>query len=125
VRQDGSESGHAEDPEPRHYVFPPVRQGGAVSCARLVAGLVGPSRDDGDAIVGGHLLIGGVHVRLVTVRAGDPRSQVVADHYLVTAAHELKCVGVTAHPVQELLGGEGLGEQVARRPGHGDEQLGS
>jgi len=31
------------------------------------------------------------------------------------------CAG---HPVQELLGGEGLGVEVVRRPGDGDEQLG-
>jgi hypothetical protein len=87
-------------------------------------GLVGPRRDDRDAIVGCHLLVGGVHVGLVTVRPGDARTQVVADHDLVTAAHELEGVGVRGHPVQELLGGNGLREKVVRRAGDRHEQLG-
>ena len=62
----------------------------------LVAGLVGPRRDDGDPVVGGHLLIGGVHVGLVAVRLGDARAEVVADHDLVTAPHRLEGVHVRA-----------------------------
>ncbi len=74
--------------------------------------------------MGRHLLEGGVHVGLVTVRPGDARSQIVADHDLVASPHEFEGVGVRGHPVQELLGGEGLGVEVVRRPGDGDEQLG-
>jgi hypothetical protein len=90
----------------------------------LVAGLVGPRRDDRHAVVGRHLLVGGVHVGLVTVRPGDAGPKVVADHDLVTAAHELEGVGVRGHPVQELLGCKGLGEQVVRGACDRHEQLG-
>ena len=90
----------------------------------LVSWLVGARRDDRDAIVGGHLLIGGVHVGLVTVRPGDARAEVVTDHDLVTTAHRLEGVHVGRHPVQQLLGGKCLGEQIARRTSHCDEQLG-
>jgi len=74
--------------------------------------------------VGRHLLEGGVHIGLVTVRPGDAGPKVVADHDLVTAAHEFEGVGVRGHPVQELLGGEGLREEVVRRASDRHEQLG-
>ena len=45
--------------------------------------------------MGGHLLIGGVELWLVAVSAGDPRTQVVADHDLGAASEELE--GVMAH----------------------------
>jgi hypothetical protein len=38
----------------------------------LVPGLVGAGRDDRHAVMGGHLLVGGVDVGLVTVRASHP-----------------------------------------------------
>jgi len=103
---------------------PPLGDQDTVLGLGLVAGLVRPCRDHRDSVVGGHLGVGGVHVRLVPVRAGHPRAQVVADHDRRAAAHGLERVHVPGHPVQQLLRGERLGEQVAGRAGDGDEQLG-
>ena len=66
----------------------------------LVPGLVGPGGDEGHGIVGGHLLIGGVDVGLVALRAVHPRAQVVAHHDL-GRAEELQGMDVARHPVEK------------------------
>jgi hypothetical protein len=66
----------------------------------LVPGLVGPGGDEGHGIVGGHLLIGGVDVGLVALRAVHPRAQVVAHHDL-GRAEELGGMDVARHPVEK------------------------
>ena len=45
----------------------------------LVTGPVGPRRDDGHLVTGGHLMIGGIEVGLVAMGLFHPRAQVVAD----------------------------------------------
>lgn len=90
----------------------------------FVAGLVAARRDHGHAVVGGHVLVGGVDVGLIAVRAGHPRAQVVAHHDGRASPRGLEGVHVGAHPVEQLLGTNRLGVEEAARPEHGHEQLG-
>jgi hypothetical protein len=91
----------------------------------LIPGLIGPGRDDGHAVVGGHLGERGVDVGLVPVRPGHARAKVAADHDLRAAGQRLEAVHVRGDPVQQLLGRERLGIQVIRRAHDRDEQLGA
>lgn len=46
----------------------------------LVAGLTGARGDDGDPIMGSHILVSWIEVRLVPVSLGNARFQIVGDH---------------------------------------------
>ena len=54
-----------------HYGFVPDLPGGVVSCPSFITRLVGPGGNDRGTVVGGHLLVGGVDVRFVTMCFGD------------------------------------------------------
>ena len=90
----------------------------------LVAGLVGARRDDHHAVVLGHLLVGGVHVRLVAVRFGHTGAQVVRNRQGGATPVELEGVLVGVTPVQKFLAAQCLGVEVTRRAERGNEQLG-
>ena len=59
---------------------------------RFVAGLVGPGRQNGHAVVRGELLIGGIQVGLVEAGAAHAGFGVVGNQQLRTAAIELEGV---------------------------------
>lgn len=56
----------------------------------FVLGFVGPRRNDGDPVVGRHLLIGGIEVGLIATGAGDARFEVVRDEDIRQAGQELE-----------------------------------
>src|SRR5579875_2227216 len=76
ARQDGYGPGGAGEMA-WHYVPLTHQHGGAVSCRTFVPRVVGPGRQHRHAIVGRHLLVGGVNVGLVAVRAADTAAEVV------------------------------------------------
>ncbi len=89
----------------------------------LVAGFVGSRRNDHDAVVLGHFLVGGVDVRFVAVRLRDARAQVVGHANRGAAPVGFEGVLVGVAPVHELLAAQRLGVEVAGRTEHRDEQL--
>ena len=112
-----------EPPVPQPGDDPPLREQHPGLGLGLIPRLVRSGGNDGDAVVPGHLGEGGVDVRLVPVRAGHPRAQVVTHYDRRAAAQRLEAVHVRGHPVQQLLRRERLGVQVAGRPHHRDEKL--
>jgi hypothetical protein len=73
--------------------------------------------------VGGHLLIGGVDVRLVAMRLAHRGGQVVGHHDLGQTTHGLKGVHMSGDPRGQILGGHRLPIQVVRGAHHRHEQL--
>jgi hypothetical protein len=69
----------------------------------LVARLRRPRRDDHAPVVGGHLLVRPVDLRLVAVGPGHPRAQVVGHEDLGRTAEELEGADVGGDPVGQLL----------------------
>ncbi len=90
---------------------------------RLVARPAHPGRQDGGAVMGGHLLVGAVDAGLVAAGCGHAGAQVVADQQLRRAAEEGERVDVGADPVRQPLAPAGLGVGVVRRAEHGDEHM--
>ena len=89
----------------------------------LVPRLSRPRRDDRHGVVLGELLVGEVHVGLITMGPRHRRAQVVRHRDVRRAAEELQCVDVAGHEVQELLGAKGLGVGVGGGTQAGHEQL--
>ena len=90
----------------------------------LVAWAVGAGGDDGHRVVRGHLLEGGVDVGLVAMGGRHRALQVVGHDDLGGTAEGLERVDVAGDPVLERLAAQRLGEQVAGRTEHRDEELG-
>ena len=99
-------------------------QEGAVRCPSLVAGLVGTRGNDRGAVVGGHLLVGGVEVGLVARCRGDRRPEIIGHDDLGDPAVEVEGVGVRCDPVHQLLGTQGLGVEVGRGAEDRHEEFG-
>jgi len=79
----------------------------------LVARLVGPRRQDRHAIMIGELQIAAIQARLVAVRVGDGRFEIVADHELRAAAQKGEQVHVRADPIGNLLAQPRLRERCS------------
>ena len=89
----------------------------------LVAGPIRPRRHNGGVVMGRHLGVGSIDLRLVEAGLGDARAQIVGHHHRRDAADERKGARVRADPVGQALRPGGLGIGVIRRAEHGDEQL--
>src|SRR5690606_21910960 len=56
----------------------------------LITGLANSCRDNGHAIMGGHVLIGWVEIRLVAMGLADAGAEVVRNHQFRHSAQELE-----------------------------------
>ena len=90
---------------------------------RLVPRPPGPRRQHRHAVVVGQVMIGRVDVRLVAVSAAHGRAQIVRYHQLRTPPEELERANMRCRPVGKGLRPGCLGEGVARRREHRDENL--
>jgi hypothetical protein len=107
--------------QPGHH--PPLDQQDRLLDLGLVARLVGPGGHDAGPIVPGHLLVGAVDRRLVSVGLGHPRLEVVADDDGRDPAQEGEERHMAGDPVGEPLAGPGLRIDIGGRAHGGDEQL--
>ena len=64
----------------------------------LVLGPVFPSGDDGTAVMGGQILVGGIDVRVVTTGLTDPAFEIIRDQISVTPPKKVKAR--TWEPIQ-------------------------
>jgi hypothetical protein len=96
---------------------PPLRQQHTGFDLRFVARLARARWDHGGAIVGGHLGVGGVDVRLVAVSPGHPRAQVVAHDDPGHRPQRLEAVDVDLARIdpQEISAWPGLEHAVCGR----------
>ena len=102
---------------------PPLDDQHAGLHLRLVARLGRPGREDGGAVVGGHVgerLSGG---RLVETGPHDRRLEVVRHDHVRHAAEEPERPDMRADPVSHALGPGRLGVREIGRPHDGDEDL--
>ena len=77
----------------------------------LVAGLVRACRQNANAIMAGHFLIGRIEVRFVTASAVDAALRVIGDDQPWNRTEKFKGADVSAEPVFQALapGGFGIG----------------
>src|SRR5205085_2479246 len=90
----------------------------------FVAGASGAGRYHTDAVMTGHIGIGGIDLGLVAAGAADRALQTIGDHDLGGAAEVLEGSGMGPDPVGELLSQSGFGEGVGRGAPDGDKELG-
>ena len=87
----------------------------------LVTWLVGPRRNHAHAVVHGHLLIGGVQVRIVAAGSRHSGLGVIWDDQLRNTLIELEGPHMCADPACQLLVTSGLGVGVGAGSKHCDE----
>ena len=91
---------------------PPFHQKHTRLGLRLVPGFAHARRNDSDAVMSRHLLIGRIQVRFVPAGTADRALQVVGDNDLGHAPKKLQCTDVRANPTGQLLAPGRFGERV-------------
>ncbi len=89
----------------------------------LVTRFANPGRQNGDTVVRGHILVGGIGVGLIAVRLAHARAKVVRDDQLRNTAEEREAARVRADPVRQRLRPGRLGIGVVGRAQYRDEDL--
>ena len=112
-----------EHPVAQQCVYVPVHRRHVAFHGGLVLGMPGTGRDDDAAVVVGEVLHHLVDARLVGVRLGHRRLEVVGDQYLGDAAHGLEALCDGEQEVLAVLGRDAGGEDIVRRGHAGHEHL--
>src|SRR6266849_5850399 len=84
--------------------------------------MTGPRRHNSHLIVHGHLLVGGVEIRIVAARTAYSRPQVIRDQESGHSRKVFKGMHVGADPGSQLLVSGGFGISVGTRAQHHHEQ---
>ena len=82
-----------------------------------------PGHHHRNTVMGRHVLVGGVSVRLVTMGLAHAGAQIVGYHDLRNTTQIPEAALVRAAPVRQALGLGGLGIGVVGGSEHGDEDL--
>src|SRR5271167_148738 len=89
----------------------------------FVAGFVGTGRDDGGAVMPGHIGVSPVDHRVVKARLGNTGLQIVADRLACRAIKIGEGANMRGDPIRKGLAPYCLGVGEARRAERGDKDL--
>src|SRR6266536_4990878 len=87
----------------------------------FIARFVGSGRQDRDAVMLSHLVIGAVEVRLIAARPRDSGTGVVRHEQFGDALEKLEGAHMAVDPVRQILAERRAGKGVCAGAEHGDE----